>query len=171
MARSRVRCVAVALRQCVWKLRRDESGVALLETIIVLPVILVFLVGILEFSGLLLNKLQVETGLKEAARYLARCHEDNRTAGLCSEAIARNIAVYGQPDAGTNPRAYGWKPEDIQINAPGGVTRSATSEDGEDFNVVRVSTNFSYPGSPLIGLIGFDGLTVQASHEERVIGF
>lgn len=154
------------LRRCCARLRRNEDGAVLVETIITLPVILVFLVGLLEFSSLLLAKLHVETGLKDAARYMARCNP----SGDCNPTWARNIAVFGHPNppGGTPPRVHGWSSGAIDILGPS--SRPLPDVAGQNRDVIRVFTNFNFPGSPLIGLLGLGGgIPIRASHEERVV--
>lgn len=146
-------------RSVLGGLGRDQGGAALTETIVVLPVMIVFMAGILEFSAFLYTKLQVETGLKEAARYLARCP----TGEPCDNTRARRIAVYGTPDGSGNKRAWGWS-DDASVIAINTWTPAT------DFDVVQVSTTFTYPGSPLIQAIGLNGLTIAARHQERMIG-
>lgn len=143
-------------RHRVRTLTREEGGAVLVETIIVVPVMIVFLVGILEFGMLLFAKLQVETGLRDAARYLARC----QPGFGCSQTTARNIAVYGNVAGSGNVRVEGWGTGDITISSAAGLGLP-----------VRVSTDFDYPGSPLIGFIGLASINVTAFHEDRYIGF
>jgi hypothetical protein len=153
---ARVDRVRIPRRRRAGTLAREESGAALIETIIVLPVMIVFLVGILEFGMLLFAKLQVETGLRDAARYLARC----QPGFGCSQATARNIAVFGNIAGTGTARVEGWGIGDVTISAAAGLGLP-----------VRVSTDFDYPGSPLISFIGLASINVTAFHEDRYIGF
>lgn len=143
----------------------DEDGAVLVETIIILPVMIVFLVGILEFGALLYNKIQVETGLKDAARYVARCPAVSGLGSTCDNddfIAARNLALSGSLNGG-NPRVPGWNIDDITIT----TDPDPIAVDG----VVQVSTSFNYPGGPLLGLINLDFIPVTAFHQERVIGW
>lgn len=153
---ARVFKVRIAAWRRARALRRQESGAAMLETIITVPVMIVFLVGILEFGMLLFAKLQVETGLRDAARYMARC----QPGFGCSQAIARNIAVFGNVAGNGGPRVEGWGTGDVTITPAPGL--------GER---VRVATDFDYPGSPLLGFIGLANINVTAFHEDRYIGW
>lgn len=153
------------LRRTPGRFAREDDGAALAETIVVLPVMVIFLAGILEFGALLYTKLQVETGLREAARYMARCH----ATGTCSETTARNLAVYGNPQGTGSPRALGWSssPSVVSIS-----TLSPTpAAGGENFDVVEASTSFAYPGSPFMGLIGLVEIPITARHQDRIIGY
>lgn len=53
------------------RLWRDRQGASLLEFTVVLPFLLAFGLGVLEFGNLLYQYHQVTTGVRDAARYLA----------------------------------------------------------------------------------------------------
>ena len=129
----------------------------MVETLITLPVFVIFLAGILEFGALLFTKHQVETGLRDASRYLARCPTD--PAFGCTTAIAVNIALNGSP-AGGSPRVAYWSSGDITITPATGLGTP-----------VRVSTDFNYSGSPIIGFLGIANIRITAFHEDRFIGW
>lgn len=163
---------------------REDDGAAMAETIIITPVIVVLLAGILEFGAILINKFEMELGLRDAARYLSRCQDivtGTATYG-CSEAIAQNIAVYGSPTVPSpaRPRVLGWQPSDVLIDSPSPKTVSNPVDPGtgqalyngpDDIYVVRVSTTLNYAGGPLLGLIGVASIPMSAYHEERHIGW
>ncbi len=145
------------LARLLRRFRREDDGTALVETMIVLPIFVIFLTGILEFGALLFTKHQVETGLRDASRYLARCPTD--PAFGCTTAIAVNIALNGSP-AGGAPRVSGWSAADITITPATGLGTA-----------VRVATDFDYSGSPIMGLIGLTTIQITAFHEDRFIGW
>lgn len=144
------------------RFRRDEEGAVLVESIVILPVMIVFLVGILEFGALLYAKLEVETGLRDAARYVSRCPEPiSRPQCIVN---ARNVAVYGTiaPSDADRARARGWAPSDVVI----------TPENFSEGTPIQASTEFAYPGSPLIGLLNIGAtIPVASFHQERVVGW
>ena len=98
-------------RTLLKRFRKDESGAILIEGALTFPVLLMVAFGMLEFGSILWQREQVQTGVRDAARYWSRCRQ---TAGAfntgCSETIARNIAFYGTPNPGTNAplRVPGW---------------------------------------------------------------
>lgn len=156
---------------------RDERGAALVEMTLITPFMLVLAAGVFEFSGIMHTKLLVETGLRDGARYIARCYrEDPPTA---CEAAGKSIAVNGVPSAGGTliPRVNDWTVG--QINVDYEVTAITVNEDGEQnlrsntgfVRVVRVSTDYAYAGSGLWSYLGFDALTLSMAHEERVLGW
>ena len=51
------------------KLRKHEQGQALVETAITLPLLLLLLMGIMEFGWYFYNQMSVENGSREGARY------------------------------------------------------------------------------------------------------
>ena len=164
-----VRETRLKWRQLAKQLVRDNDGAALAEAILITPVVLFLLVGILEFGAVLYNKIQVETGLRDAARYMARCQDywnllnppsvTPPTFG-CSEDSALDIAVSGPP-GDTRPLVPGWAVSDVTVTQ---LLRDGTW-------VVRVETEFNYPGGPLLGLIGLPLVRMAARHDERVIGW
>jgi hypothetical protein len=141
---------------------RDQSGAVLAEALIVVPFITLFSVGVLEFGNMFWQKEQVETGLRDAARYLARCQKTASFAAACNAATARNIAFYGTASPGVSDglRVSGWGPsaDDITFSEP-------------ESGVIRASTAHSYVNSPLFGWLGLDAITIEAYHDERYIGW
>jgi hypothetical protein len=135
-------------------------------------VVLIFLAGILEFGALLFNKMEIETGLRDAARYLARC---TGAQYGCGEDLAKQIAVYGSVD-GTVPRVTGWSVDDIVITVSepiDGVDEEGSFlyRRGESVVIVRASTSIDYPGGSLLGLLGIPLIEIDAYHEERYLGW
>lgn len=158
MGRERLRTLEGARGACL----SETDGAASVEALIIVPVMTVFLVGVLEFGVLLHTKLQVEAGVHDASRYLARC---NLSGSTCQD-VARNLAVYGTVDSeNAVPRTSDWSGEKVQIEPVSGTTSA-----GIDYTVWRVSTAFDYHGSPMVRLIGVDRMPLWAKHEERSIG-
>jgi hypothetical protein len=143
-------------------LLREQNGAVLVEALIAVPFVTLFSVGILEFGNMFWQKEQIETGLRDAARYLARCQADEDFAAACNPTVARNIAFYGTPAPGTGAglRVSGWGPAagDIVISEP---------EDG----VIRVATAHEYVNSSLFEWLDLDAITIEAYHDERYIGW
>jgi len=152
----------------------------MVEALVIAPVILIFLAGVLEFGGMLVSKIEIETGLRDAARYLARCQD---SAYGCDATIASNIAVYGTPvvsDPPPSPRVPGWQTSDIVIDPSGPKLVNNPADcgggtpcyrGGANIYVVRVETDVDYPGGTLLGLIGMASISMTAFHEERYIGW
>ena len=154
-----------------------EDGAAMLEALLVLPVILILAAGIFEFGAVLYYKLEMETGLRDAARYLARCKDITAPLGSpvfgCSEAQARSIAAYGA--SGSTPRVPGWAPGDVTISyrtiANPIVGGEATYNSTSDVLIVVASSDINYAGGNLLALVGIPFVQMAARHEERYIGW
>lgn len=155
------------IRSIVGPLLRDTRGAVLAETIVVVPFVTLFSAGILEFGNMFWEKEQIETGLRDAARYLSRCPPSSPLSGFvsqCSETTARLIAYYGSASVATTfPRVPGWTPASSPIDF------QYVLRNGQKVVVAR--TNHTYSGSPLFGLLGLDAVTIQAYHEQRYIGW
>ncbi len=107
------------------RLWRDREGASLLEFTVVLPFLLAFGLGVLEFGNLLYQYHQVTSGVRDATRYLASAGyvdaDENDAAdpdevdpGGINSTPARNIAVCGDPTNCTNAqRRVNWWPDDI----------------------------------------------------------
>lgn len=160
------------IRSLVERLHRDTRGAVLTEAIIVIPFVTLFSVGILEFGNMLWQKEQIETGLRDAARYLARCQPDSELSDFdsdCTEVLARLIAYYGTSSASaTVPRVTGWTParSAIAFEYP---MRNGHQVGGHKVVVAR--TSHVYSASPLFGWLDLGAVTIQAYHEQRYVGW
>ncbi|WP_429811849.1 TadE/TadG family type IV pilus assembly protein [Ensifer sp. B1-9] len=153
------------------RLRRETQGAVLVEAIVAVPFVTFFSVAILEFGNMLWQKEQIETGLRDAARYLARCQPDNLPDfdSDCSEVLARRIAYYGTSSASaTVPRVTGWTP------ARSAITFEYPMRQGYQaglHKVVVARTSHVYSTSPLFGWLDLGAVNIQAYHEERYVGW
>ena len=91
---------------------RDTDGSALVEATIIIPVLLILVFGVFEFSALFWRQQLVSVGVRDAARYLAR--HVNPSSSL-AETAAENLAVTGSILGGT-PRAAGWSTNDVLVS-------------------------------------------------------
>jgi Flp pilus assembly protein TadG len=155
------------LKRTLGRFHRDEHGAVLAEALIIVPFVTLFSVGILEFGNMFWEKEQVETGLRDAARYLGRCQPSSVSfVSQCSQTVARRIAYYGTSNpAATALRVPGWGPSGSAI-VFATVTRGAAGD-----KVIVASTSLAYSNSPLFGWLGLPNITIQAYHEERYIGW
>ncbi|MDG4882641.1 TadE/TadG family type IV pilus assembly protein [Mesorhizobium sp. WSM4884] len=172
------------------KFRQDQRGAVLVEMTLVAPLMLVLSAGVFEFGNLIHDKLLMEAGLTDAARFGARCNSQMYTdvgwpAIDCAD-IATNIAVYGKASLTVvsgkvtdSPRVNGWQKSDVTvtIGASGschdavvsGVTqyRSVTPQ----VCIVRADGTYAYSGVGLLSLVGIGTITLTGYHEERLIRF
>jgi Flp pilus assembly protein TadG len=169
------------LRDIAGRFRRDQAGAVLVEMTLVTPFLLLLSAGVFEFSNILLTRLSIEAGVKDAARYLARCAPTLSTDCISN---AQNLAVTGTIDGSGAARVSGWAASAITV-APSSPCTSASDNcvavlddtgselyrsNGNYVTVVEVSTSYSYTGTGLWAYLGFGALTLTASHEERVMG-
>jgi Flp pilus assembly protein TadG len=83
---------------------RETEGAIMVEMAILTPILIALSAGVFTFGSVFYQKLLIEGGLDDAARYLARCHRVSEvTAGdnaVC-DTNAKSIAVTA--DSGTAP--------------------------------------------------------------------
>ena len=156
----------------IWRaLLKGDHGAALVEFTITLPVLLLFGLGIIEFSRVLYQYHQITTGVADAARYLSRVQDP---AG--SATVAKEIAVFGQV-GGSAKRVSWWNVADVTVttrdvaNPRDSITQTRSYRGGDNIVMVKVSTTATYTGAGLLQYLGFaSGIPVTAFHEDRVIG-
>lgn len=137
----------------------------LTETLIVVPVVTIFAVGILEFGNVFWQRHQVQVGVRDAARYWSRC----RTTApftTCTQDIARNLAFYGNPAGTGTPRVPGWTAAADLTIEPAVPPGNPTAVD-----IVTVTGSLTYTGSPLMRLIQLEGFTFTYTHNQRYMGW
>ena len=152
----------MSLRSLV-EFRKAEAGSILVETVVALPILTILTIGVLEFGNVLWQRHQVQTGVRDAARYWSRC-PSFKTDAECKQ-IADNVAFYGtpEPSANTPPRVPGWTDSaDLTITP---VTRV------ED-QVFTVVGETQYLNSPLFGALGLEApIEIKYFHQARYFGW
>ncbi|WP_245268719.1 TadE/TadG family type IV pilus assembly protein [Mesorhizobium loti] len=163
------------------RFRRDQRGAVIVEMTLITPLMLVLSAGVFEFGNLIHDKLLMEAGLTDAARYAARCNSqlytDSGLAAINCTAIAANIAVFGNAAGTGSARVSGWQTSNVTVTTNnscqdtvvGGVTqyRSTTAQ----VCTVRASGTYPYAGVGMLSFIGISPITLQGSHDERLIRF
>lgn len=172
---------AIVKTFALWK---DERGSALLEGAIVVPVLFSLVFGTLEFSFYFFQQHLVTTGVRDAARYLARTNPTDAAA----QTIAQNLAATGQPAGGSMRRVQGFDPSDVAISftsvnndidvgtgtrpyreAAWDLTVPGTICGGPNtIRIINVTGSFNYMPFGMIPGLTFSGISV--SHSERCIG-
>jgi Flp pilus assembly protein TadG len=142
---------------------------------LITPLMIVLSAGVFEFGNLIHQKLLIEAGLRDAARYVARCTD--AVAGIDCDAIAKKIAAFGSV-TGTTERVSGW--DDTEVSITTYTTANNVDPDtglqdyrGTGATVITVRATASVPYVPvgLLAVIGIGGITLNAVHEERFIGY
>lgn len=162
------------LKRSIASLWRDGEGSALVEAAVVMPVLVPLIFGVLEFSWYFHKQQLVESGVRDAARYLARTALDTTPpTDPCSQATfvanAKNIAVYGTTTAGT-ARVPDWTVASVTITCPSFDNSAATYLGPATIYRVTVSTTFVDPALGFFGMLGLTTPSLSASHTERSIG-
>lgn len=160
----------------------DRSGVALIEAALAFPVLIALGVGVFDFSNYFYQHQAVVTGVRDAARYLARssCATANSggdPATACAAQIveAAQIAVYGDI-GGTSPRVGNWSTREIAAkfsataNPINVTTGDTTYRGGDPIYTITVSTSFAYGQIGFLTMLGLANPTIAATHTERVVG-
>lgn len=162
------------------RFRRDQRGAVLVEMTLITPLMLFLSAGVFEFGNLIHDKLLMEAGLSDGARFAARCNSQMYTdAGLainCADTAA-NIAVFGNAAGSGNSRIDGWQKANVTVTTTfacydavvGGVTkyRSTTAQ----VCTVRATGTFAYTGVGMLALVGVGPITLSGHHDERLIRF
>ena len=151
----------------------ERSGASLVEFTIVMPFLVLLGFGTFEFGSALYGHHMVTTGLRDAARYLARV--DDPTSST-EQDKAKQLAAYGQI-GGSTKRVSWWDVGAISVttsaiaNPINASTGYRTYRGPDPIRVVRVATTATYPGLGLLAAIGLGPtLPINVYHEERSIG-
>jgi Flp pilus assembly protein TadG len=160
----------------------DQSGAALLEAAIAFPMLIAVAFGVIDFSNYYYQHQAVVTGVRDAARYLARssCATANPSASpatACSAQIgyAEQIAVYGDI-GGANPRVANWTTAAISVafgataNSVDATTGNTTYRGGNTIYTVTVSATFAYAEIGFLNMLHLTNPNFSVAHTERVIG-
>ena len=160
--------MSVRILQSLW---RNGEGSALIEGAIVVPLLLILVLGVFEFSWLIDQQHLISTGIYDAARYSAQSANPNN---LTIQKRAKNLATTGAID-GDTARVRGWTARDVNISYssvenPVDVNGSTTFRGGAVIRSVTVSTTFTVPSLGFFGFLGLKPPALTVSHQERVIG-
>ncbi|MBZ9862935.1 TadE/TadG family type IV pilus assembly protein [Mesorhizobium sp. CA12] len=162
-----------ALKQILQRFKRDDDGAVLVEMTLVTPFVLLLSAGVFEFGNILNTRMLLDAGVRDAARYMARCSSDWDT---CS-GLAKNLAVNGAVTGGS-ARVTGWTVGEVTI-IKSFSTQAVDPTTGTEFylsttanvDVVQVSTTFPYANLGLWSYLGFPQLNLTVFHQERVLGW
>ena len=158
-------------------MKRDRQGSALVEGAILVPVLIVLLFGVFEFSWFFYQQHVISIGIRDAARYLARspnpCDPGSPVWGA-AQANAKNIAASGSIQGGP-ARLKGWTAATVvarcsEVDNSSSARGQSPYRGGLIVYVVTVSTKFTDPSLGLFGVLGLPKPIISISHSERVIG-
>src|SRR5215470_17787698 len=160
--------MSVRTVQSVW---RNGEGSALIEGAIIMPLLLILVLGVFEFSWLIDQQHLISTGIHDAARYIARSANPN---DLTIQKNAKKLATTGAID-GDTARVRGWTTHDVSItyaavNNSVGVDGMPAFRGGAVIQNVTVATTFTVPSLGFFGFLGLKPPAVTVSDQEGVIG-
>lgn len=146
----------------------SDRGAVLTETIIAVPLLTVLAVGMLEFGNMLWQRHQLQVGVRDAARYWARCRPIQNGGAFmpCSQAIARNLAFYGNPTGTGAVRIPGWDNATELTITPATPPTVPTAA-----SLVVATGTFPYQGSPLISVLGLGTIELSYTYTLRYNGW
>jgi TadE-like protein len=157
---------------------RDNEGSALVESAVLVPLLFVLLFGVYEFSWFFYQQHIASTGVRDAARHLARVSKpcDERSAAWAVElAHARNLATTGSI-RGDTTRIKGWTAAMVVLrctainNSAGPTGLRAYRGGGEVVYVITASTSFVDPSLGFFAILRLSPPIISVSHSERAIG-
>ena len=169
-------------------LRSDDSGAALLEFSLLLPVLVVMMAFIGDISRAVYQFHVAEKGVKSAARYLARVPDVTVCAASSFDTFssnAANMAQRGSFNAQDDFKLSNWQnAADLTIsvvceaNAIDAVTNTRPFIGPDQIPVITVSTSFAFDDVGMLNLIKLidgtqsdnSGITIAASHSEVYVG-
>ena len=160
--------MSVRILQSLW---RNSEGSALIEGALVVPILCTLVFGVFEFSWLFYQQHLISTGIRDAARYIARTANPN---DVTIQTGAKNLATTGAID-GNTARVNGWWTRDVDItyafvDNPMDVNGLTAFRGGAVIQSVTVSTTFTVPSLGFFGFLGLKPPAFTVSHQERVIG-
>ena len=162
----------------------NAEGSVLLELSALLPLLFSLAFGVFEFSLIFYRQQLIESGIRDAARYLARIPLTTASATPCTQtdangntyaSYAKNIAVYGKTSSsGATARVSGWGTGNVTLACPATSNSGGTYHNlgGGDTTVytISASTTFAVPTLGFFGLLGLSVPTMTVTHKERFIG-
>jgi len=152
----------------------DTEGSVVVEAAVVIPVLIPLIFGALEFAWYFQKRQLVESGVRDAARYLARSNAAASDANPCADGTAvtnaKHIAMYGVTSVGT-PRIPGWTDDtSITIECPSFANSGGSYLGAALIYRVTVSASFADPAVGFFSIINLTAPNLRASHTERSIG-
>ena len=162
--------------QSLW---RDHEGSALLEGVIVMPFLCALFFGVYEYSWFFYKQHLVSTGVRDAARYLARTLDPvNPTVPTTTLSpsfatatpFAQNLATRGTIDTSGALRVSGWAAADVTPTLAAIANPPGTYLAPNPLYIVTVTTSFTPSTLGFLGYFGLPAPTISVTHQERLIG-
>ena len=173
------RTLQLILRHRIRALRMDTCGSALVEGTVLTPFLCVLFFGVFEFSYFFYEQHLVSTGVRDAARYLARTDDFTDPT---AQTTAQNLAATGSAAGGAARRVSGFNPANVTFSFTStdnsiGVSglrpyreRIATCGGPNSVRIINVTGSFTYAPLGFWSFFGFSVPTVSVTHSEPCIG-
>ena len=150
------------------RLRRDRRGAAAIEFGLLVPLFMLFLLGVVEFGRVLAQSNAVTKGVRAGVALAVRSDDPITAAQTTS---VQNLVQYGNT-AGTPPFLVdGWSDT---VNSSVAITVVRTFSGGGVTNLPVIRVVATVPYTPLApGLFSFAGLgsfNIVVDHEQAYIG-
>ena len=158
-----------SVKRLIQRFYKKDDGSILIEALLAIPVVTIFSVGILEYGNVLWQRQQVQTGVRDAARYWSRCRPLDSSGGAympCNITTARNIAFYGNPTGTGGLRVPGWEDDAGLVITPAVPPTVSTLDD-----MATITGIAQYDASPIFHLLQIDPITIQYEFQMRYIGW
>lgn len=163
----------IASRRMAARFLRDDRGAVLVEATLILPMVLLLMLGVVEFGRIYQGHHVIEKGLRDAARFLAHVAAScpgGTITNAADAATAKNLALTGQPSGGS-PRLPYWTDPGTVTVAVSCLDNSGAALAGPSFiPTINVSASVPYADAGFLSILGVDPLTLTASHQEVNFG-
>ena len=134
-----------------------QRGAALVEFVLVFPILLLFLFGIIEFSVMLYDNAVITNASREAAREWIEYKDVRPTiadvGGVVTDYTSNRLITFG---TGNPPTV------DLQVNGVAGTVSSMAAVQGGDMLTVEVSYTYTYMLLPALVQGILPSLTLSA---------
>jgi hypothetical protein len=151
----------------------DYEGSALVEGAVLMPLLLVLVFGVYEFSWFFYQQHIAAIGVRDAARYLARvgkpCDVESPVWAI-EQMRAKDLAITGSIGGGA-PRIKGWSPSMVTLHL-----RPSTIQSDRPVRSPSRGAPVAITASPITDPPGFFSFlqlappSISVSHSERSIG-
>ena len=160
------------------RFRTDQSGAALLELALALPVVMFIGLGAIEYGNMVYAYHLIENGVRDAARYgagLPQVDLSGNSQVSANDTAMTNMAMRGTANTSGALRVSWWS-----TTGTVGVTYQTVSNDngsggklyrgGTAITMVTVTADVVYPELAFLTFLGRSAPTLHASHQERIYG-
>ena len=142
------------------RFRRDERGVQLIETAIVVPIMLLLFAAVAEFGNYFYEYTTLAKASRVGTRYLASKCANGSSTNYAT--IAKNIVVYGNAAGTGDPLIEGLSTNNVNVTYAGGTV-------GVPATVTVSITGFQHdPVFDLGGLLNNDDLSLAVNVKPSV---